>query len=324
MSQPPSLRVSPNHVSQQFARRSPLDTAQFLYGEIAQRMLQRLSYIRIQPVFVLDAGCGAGHAVEPLRGRYPEMNYKGLDSCAPLLEAARQRYQAKPGFWHKLRNKPTLPVEFIKADMAESGLPAESLDLVWSNMALHWHPEPHQVLSEWRRILKPGALAMFSCLGPGSLAELRRAIVDADLLTTTPQYVDMHDFGDLLVERGFSDPVMDQEILTLTYRTPEKLLEDIQALGGNPSLDRKRGLSGKQWKQRLLDALENQRQLDGTIHLTMEVAYGHAWRSASMRGKLGETRISVASIGKASPGKASTERAGDKPGPTVRPRKIDE
>ena len=313
MSQPPSLRVSPNHVSQQFARRSPLDTAQFLYGEIAQRMLQRLSYIRINPVMVLDAGCGAGHALEPLRGRYPEMDYTGLDNCAPLLEAARQRYQSKPGFWHKLRNKPTSPAEFILADMAESGLAPESLDLVWSNMALHWHPEPHQVLSEWRRILKPGALVMFSCLGPGSLAELRRAIVDADLLTATPQYVDMHDFGDLLIERGFADPVMDQEVLTLTYRTPEKLLEDMQLLGGNPSLDRKRGLSGRKWKQRLLDALESQRRMDGAIHLTMEVAYGHAWRSNSMRGKFGETRISVSSIPRA-----------DGSIPTVRPRKTDE
>ncbi len=323
MSQPPSLRVSSDHVRQQFARRSPLDAAQFLYGEIAQRMLQRLSYIRIQPVSVLDAGCGAGHALEPLRGRYPEMHYKGLDNCAPLLDAARQRFQAKPGFWHKLRNKPTSPAEFIQADMAESGLPPESLDLVWSNMALHWHPEPHQVLSEWRRILKPGALVMFSCLGPGSLAEVRRAIVDADLLTTTPQYVDMHDFGDLLIERGFSDPVMDQEILTLTYRTPEKLLEDIQALGGNPSLDRKRGLSGQQWKHRLLDALESQRQLDGTIHLTMEVAYGHAWRSAGVRGRPGETRISVGSIGRPA-GQPFAAGPGNKTGPTVRPRKTDE
>ncbi|SHI27170.1 methyltransferase domain-containing protein [Pollutimonas bauzanensis] len=318
MSQPPSLRVSSAHVSLQFARRSPLDAAQFLYGEVAQRMLQRLSYIRIKPLTVLDAGCGAGHALEPLRARYADLDYKGLDNCAALLDAARERYLAKPGFWQKLRNKPTPPAAFIQADMAQSGLPPESLDLVWSNMALHWHPEPHQVLGEWRRVLKPGALVMFSSLGPGSLAELRRAIVEADLHTATPQYVDMHDFGDLLIERGFSDPVMDQEILTLTYRTPEKLLEDMRALGGNPSLDRRPGLAGKQWRLRLLNALERQRHLDGTIHLTLEVAYGHAWRSASMRGMFGETRISVGSIG----------RAGDDPNaaprPTVRPRKADE
>ncbi|RTZ43146.1 methyltransferase domain-containing protein [Candidimonas sp. SYP-B2681] len=316
MSQPPSLRVSPAHVSLQFARRSPLDSAQFLYGEIAQRMLQRLSYIRVAPVAVLDAGCGAAHALEPLRARYAELDYKGLDNCAPLLEAARQRYLAKPGFWQKLRNKPTPPAEFILADMAESGLAPESMDLVWSNMALHWHPEPHQVLSEWRRVLKPGALVMFSCLGPGSLAELRKAIVDANLQTNTPQYVDMHDFGDLLIERGFSDPVMDQEIITLTYRTPEKLLEDMRTLGGNPSLDRRRGLVGRQWRQRLLDALERQRHIDGTIHLTLEVAYGHAWRSASMRNMFGETRISVGSIGHAS-------KDPKPPLPTIKPRKTD-
>lgn len=315
MSQPPSLRVSPSHVSLQFARRSPLDGAQFLYGEIAQRMLQRLSYIRIAPTTVLDAGCGAGHALEPLRARYPEISYTGLDNCPTLLEVARERYVAKPGFWQKLRNKPTPPVEFIHADLAESGISPESLDLVWSNMALHWHPEPHNALGEWRRILKPGALAMFSCLGPGSLAELRSAVEQAGLQTATPQFVDMHDFGDLLIERGFADPVMDQEIITLTYRTAEKLLEDMRILGGNPSLDRKPGLSGRQWRQRLMDALDAQRHKDGTIHLTLEVAYGHAWRSASRRAALGETRISVKSIG----------RAGDADGlrPTVKPRKTD-
>src|SRR3546814_16360103 len=106
------------------------------------------------------------------------------------------------------------------------------------------------LLGEWRRILKRGALAMFSCLGPGSLAELRSAVLDAGLKTATPQFVDMHDFGDLLIQRGFADPVMDQEILTLTYRTPENLLEDMRILGGTPSLDRKPGLSGRQWRQR--------------------------------------------------------------------------
>ncbi|MGB3289861.1 MAG: methyltransferase domain-containing protein [Burkholderiaceae bacterium] len=316
MSQPPTLRIDSTHVVRQFARRAPLDAAQFLYGEVAQRMLQRLSYIRIAPVTVLDAGCGAAHALEPLRARYPQMDYVGLDACESLLEAARERYAAKPGFWQKLRNKPTRPVRFVQADLADSTLDPESLDLVWSNMALHWHPEPHNVLSEWRRVLKPGALVMFSCLGPGSLAELRSAVLDAGLKTATPQFVDMHDFGDLLIQRGFADPVMDQEILTLTYRSPEKLLEDMRVLGGNPSQDRKPGLSGRQWRQRLLDALEARRDDDGTIHLSLEVAYGHAWRAAGHRGAFGETRISASSIGRA------TDKDGKRP--TVRPRKPDE
>ncbi|NLY28614.1 MAG: methyltransferase domain-containing protein [Alcaligenaceae bacterium] len=299
MSQPPALRIDSRHVRAQFKRRCPLDGAQFLYGEIAQRMLQRLSYIRHTPRQILDAGCGAGHAIEPLRSRYTDMHYTGLDHCAELLAVARERHHTKPGLWQRLRNKPAAPVEFVLADLAEPALPPESLDMVWSNMALHWHPEPHAVLEAWRRVLKPGALVMFSSLGPGSMAELRAAAAQASLNTETLPFVDMHDFGDLLVERGFADPVMDQEIITLTYREPEKLLGDLKLLGGNPNPDRRRGLPGRGWHTRLLNALNSQRHADGTLHLTLEVVYGHAWRSAAFKGRSGETRISVGSIGRA-------------------------
>lgn len=301
MSQPPSLRVSASHVNLQFARRSPLDAAQFLYGEIAQRMLQRLSYIRVTPTTVMDAGCGAGHALEPLRARYPDMDYTGQDACGPLLDAARERYIAKPSLWQKLRNKPTRPVRFLQTDMASTGLDPESLDLVWSNMALHWHPEPHQVLSEWRRVLKPGALVMFSCLGPGSLAELRQALDEADLQTATPSFVDMHDFGDLLIENGFADPVMDQEVLTFTYRNVDSLLDDVRRLGGNPVHGRRRGLATPAWRARLAAAIEAGRGSDGLIRLTAEVAYGHAWRAVSYRAAPGETHVAVSAIGRGGP-----------------------
>lgn len=298
MSQPPALRINTHDVRAQFDRRSPLDAAQFLYGEIAQRMLQRLSYIRHAPVQVLDAGCGAGHALEPLRSRYSTLQYTGLDHSSALLNVARARHQTQPGLWQRLRNKPAQPVTFVQADLASSTLDPESFDMVWSNMALHWHPEPHNVLEEWRRILKPGALAMFSSLGPGSMIQLRKAIEQAQLSTQTLPLVDMHDFGDLLIERGFSDPVMDQEIITLTYKQPEKLLSDLQVLGGNPNPDRRKGLTGRNWHDRLLSALNSQRQADGTIHLTLEVVYGHAWRSAAYQARPGETRISVGSIGR--------------------------
>jgi malonyl-CoA O-methyltransferase len=89
---------------------------------------------------------------------------------------------------------------------------------------------------------------------------------------------------------------MDQEILTLTYATPEKLLQDVKSLGGNPAVGRRASLTSRQWQQRLLQALEQQRQPDGRLHLTIEVAYGHAWRSATRRGQAGETRISVSAI----------------------------
>ncbi|MFM9869729.1 methyltransferase domain-containing protein [Achromobacter xylosoxidans] len=295
---PPSLPLVAADVPRQFARRGDLSEAQFLYGEVARRMLGRLQYIRVQPQAMLDAGCGAGDNLPLLRERYAEAAYTGLDNCEALLEVARKRHA--PGglsAWIGKLARRGPANAFVNADLAASGLAPESLELVWSNLALHWHREPHAVLAEWRRILKVGGLAMFSCLGPATLRELRQALDDAGLRTATPAFVDMHDFGDLLVENGFADPVMDQEILTLTYRTPEKLLQDVRALGGNPAAGRRGGLVGRDWRDRLCAALEAQRRPDGVIALSIEVAYGHAWRAATHRGLAGETRLSVSAIG---------------------------
>jgi malonyl-CoA O-methyltransferase len=298
---PPSLPIVSAHVTRQFARRGDLADAQFLYGEVAQRMLGRLQYILVKPKQLLDAGCGAGACIDQLRDRFPEAAYIGLDRCEPLLALAREKYSPRglSSFVRKLARNTAPSTTFVNADLAMTGLAPESLDLVWSNMALHWHPEPHAVLAEWRRILRVDGLVMFSCLGPGTLRELRDALTVAACHTATPSFVDMHDFGDLLIESGFADPVMDQETLTLTYRDPLRLLADVHALGGNHSATRRGGLVGRAWRDRLCAALEAQRNADDLITLSIELAYGHAWRTASRHVSASETRLSVSAIGRA-------------------------
>jgi malonyl-CoA O-methyltransferase len=277
-----------------------LSAAQFLYGEIALRMAQRLRLVRLTPASMLDAGCGAAQQFELLQERYPQARYIGQDHNADLLAYAKKHVRPfLPGAvrnWLNTQRGIDPKVSWIHSDLADTQLAAESLDLVWSNLALHWHPAPHNVLAEWGRVLKLNGLVFFSCFGPATMQELRTALTAAGLQTATPSFVDMHDFGDLLIEKGFADPVMDQEVLTLTYSSAEKLLADVRALGGNPALGRKAGLAGKAWRNKLIDALESQRGADGKIHLTIEVAYGHAWRTGTLRTTAGETRISVSAI----------------------------
>lgn len=296
MSQPKPLPIQRTHVIQQFNRRAPLDAQQFLYGEIALRMLSRLNYIKYRPKRILDAGCGAAHALDLLRGQYPDMIYTGVDHNAKLLHIAQERHGQQPSLWQRLRRQPSLPLHFVQADLAHTNLPPESQDFIWSNLALHWHPEPHQVFSEWRRLLVPEGLLMFSTFGPATLKELRTAIQAAQLPLTGMSFVDMHDYGDLLLENGFADPVMDQETITLTYHTPEKLLKDVWLLGGNPVLPRYRGGLSRQQLHHLYQALNAQRHMDGTIHLSVEVAYGHAWRATSFRHQSGAVSIPISSI----------------------------
>jgi malonyl-CoA O-methyltransferase len=91
-------------------------------------------------------------------------------------------------------------------------------------------------------------------------------------------FVDMHDFGDMLVASGFATPVMDVETLTLTFSSPRDLIAEVRSLGANPRSDRWPALASGRQARRLLEALAARRDAAGRIPLSFEIAYGHAWK----------------------------------------------
>jgi malonyl-CoA O-methyltransferase len=147
------------------------------------------------------------------------------------------------------------------------------------------------VFAEWRRVLRVDGLLMFSNFGPDTFRELRAAFAAMDETPHTLPFVDMHDFGDQLVEAGFTTPVMDMEQITVTYDSADKLLADVRAFGGNPLATRRRGLVGRAAWQRMRDALEAGRRADGKLGLTFEVIYGHAFRPAPKTTAAGEAIV---------------------------------
>jgi malonyl-CoA O-methyltransferase len=90
----------------------------------------------------------------------------------------------------------------------------------------------------------------------------------------------MHDLGDMLVHAGFAEPVLDQETLTLRWKDADTLLAELRLLGGNAAPDRFRGLRTPAWRRRLLAALAERSAADGSIGLSVEVAYGHGFKAA--------------------------------------------
>jgi malonyl-CoA O-methyltransferase len=258
------------------ARIAPSD---FLRREIASRMFDRLALVKTAPRQVLDAGCGAGADIAELQQRYPAAQVLGLDSAPAMLAAARATSPAPRSLLSRL-----LPakagIDLVCGDFGQLPFGPNSIDLVWSNLALHWHPQPDRVFAEWRRALRVDGLLMFSTFGPDSFRELRAAFATLDEAAHTLPFVDMHDFGDQLVEVGFTTPVMDMETITVTYDTAQALLADVRAFGGNPLDTRRRGLVGRAAWQRVLAALETQRRPDGKLGLSFEVIYGHAFRPA--------------------------------------------
>lgn len=262
-------------------------------------MHERLALVKIAPRRVLDAGCGTGADLSLLQEQYAQAHLLGLDASLPMLSAVQSRRHSALSAMNRVLSK-WLPVgiangatggELVCGDLAQLPFAAGSIDLLWSNLALHWHPQPDRVFAEWRRVLRVDGLLMFSCFGPDTFKEVRSAFEGIDPAQHTLSFVDMHDFGDMLINAGFSTPVMDMESITVTYDSTDKLFADVRAWGGNPLATRRRGMLGKHAWAAAVKRLEQGRRPDGKIGLTFEVVYGHAFRPAPRTTASGESIV---------------------------------
>jgi len=245
----------------------------WLHAEVARRMAEKLQVILHQPELVIDwwSGLGAGAAL--LAQAYPKAARVLVEPDA--VWAARSREQAQRPWWSAERWTGA-SVSVVTSDEPI----APGAGLVWANMMLHAVVDPTALIDRWQRLLRADGFVMFSCLGPGTLRELRALYARLGWPAPTPGFVDMHDFGDMLVHAGFADPVMDQETLTLRWSNPRALLAELRLLGGNTAPDRFAGLRTPRWRERLERELESLAGPDGTLGLSFEVAYGHAFKAA--------------------------------------------
>lgn len=263
------------------------DAAAVLQKEVRRRLLERLEWMRIAPSCVLDVGCGTGHGSTALAQRYSKATVLSLDIAMGMLQQTRCHIS----WWQRWCSKQHL----ICADAAALPLATGTTDLIFSNLTLQWSHDLDRVFSDFRRVLRPNGLVMFSTFGPDTLKELRAAWRTVDDYNHVNAFMDMHDIGDGLVRAGFADPVMDVEHITLTYSDPMKLMRELKLIGAhNVTAGRNRGLTGRKALKKVVDAYEQFRR-DGVLPCTYEVVYGHAWipNETQPRSTTGEVRIPI-------------------------------
>jgi len=240
---------------------STYDKAAYLEREVGARMLERLDVVRLSPGCILDAGSGPAPQAAALARRYPGARLVALDFSLPMLARAR----GAPGWLARLRGRGPLA---LCGALERMPLAAGSVQLAWSNMALHWAADGRAALAELARVLAPGGLLMFSTAGPDTLKELREALGEGRV----HRFPDMHDLGDALLAAGFAAPVMDMEMITLTFGDPLGLAADLRATGQTLARrDRARGLAPRALRTALAAA---------GASASIEVVYGHAWKGA--------------------------------------------
>jgi malonyl-CoA O-methyltransferase len=257
-----------------FLKTAEVGSSPWLHEEVARRMQERLDFIKLQPTHwaawePLRSGMAA---LQQVAARYAPARWHAVVAQPQELHLAQASLQKPWWRWSRW----TQPVVF-----AAKG-PEEPVHMVWANMLLHQSADPQALIAEWHRALAVDGFLMFSCLGPDTLRELRAAYAAQGWPAPAHEFTDMHDWGDMLVEAGFAEPVMDMERITLTYATPERLLVELRELGRNFNLQRFAGLRGRRWHAQLLQVLQSLAQPDeeGRLVLTFEVIYGHALKPA--------------------------------------------
>ena len=266
-----AYQLDKNQIRRAFDRAADqYDDVAVLQHEIGQRMIERLELIRIQPQLIIDIGCGTGHTTLKLSQRYPQSQLITLDLSQQMLLKTRQQQS----FWQRWKK----PFACINGDAETLPLASNSVDLIFSNLAIQWCCDLDSAFKEFHRILKPGGLLLFSTFGPDTLKELRHCWQGIDHYNHVNAFIDMHDIGDALLRVGMSDPVMDMDMMTLTYQNAKKLMQELKAIGAhNVSAGRSRGLTGKTQLKQFYAAYEQFRNQDGRLPASYEIIYGHAW-----------------------------------------------
>ncbi len=252
------------------ARRGCVD---FLHVEIAERLVDRLDDVGRQFRTALDLGSHNGALSRALADR--------------------------PGIEHVVAAEPALAFLAQTAAMPVAADPEllpfrdASFDLAVSALALHWVADLPGALIQLRRALQPDGLFLGAMLGGVTLAELRTAMIEAELAEeggASPRVSPSADLGDaaaLLLRAGFAMPVADADTITVTYPDAVALMRDLRAMGETNALSARRRTTLRRSTLARAVAVYSERfgLPDGRIPASFEILFLTGWAPAASQPK---------------------------------------
>jgi hypothetical protein len=218
-------------------QRNHADAANFLLNEIAEDMIERLSFVRIEPARSLVIG-----------------------PCPAPLAAYLGQGTAKLA--HAEAADPALPL---------SGGPYNFIGVVGQLDAVNDLPG---ALIHLRNALVPGGLVIVSFIGGQSLAALRAAMMAAEPDRPAARLhplVDPRAAPQLLQRAGWKDPVVDSHALTVRYTRLARLVADLRDQGLTNALARPAAPLGKAALARARAAFAARADADGKTPETFEI-----------------------------------------------------
>ncbi|MGD8170200.1 malonyl-ACP O-methyltransferase BioC [Vibrio sp. TRT 21S02] len=208
---------------------------------------------------VLDLGCGTGYFSQQLKLRGAEVIC--MDLSQEMLQQSRQRCGDHDIHYHV-------------GDAESIPLQSNSVDYVFSSLALQWCEDLSVPLKEMKRVLRSGGEAFFTTLLDGSLHELKKAWGKIDSYQHVNDFISINQVKIALAQADCHNHHLDLPEITVWYESSFSLMRDLKGIGANHVSGRSHGLTSR----RALIQVEEEYQVfknhQGLLPATYQVCLG--------------------------------------------------
>lgn len=254
-------------VAQSFSRAAATyDSVAQLQRDIGMQLFSQLpNSLPVQSV-VLDVGSGTGFFTRHLAKKYPESRIVGLDIAEGMLHYAVSQQDE---------------INWLCSDAELLPLADNSVDLIFSSLAIQWCNHLPQLMAELARVLKPGGQMHIATLGPRTLHELKSAWQQVDNYVHVNRFQSQKNILSAVNSASLVPAGVQQENRTLYYDRLNELTRELKALGAhNINTGKPEGLTGRARLLAFKNAYEIFRTAQG-LPATYDVIYLTANKEAA-------------------------------------------
>jgi len=259
-----AYRIDKARVARSFSRAAETyDAAAALQRQIGDRLFNKMleNQSAPRPEVLLDMGCGTGTYTQKLRGQFSESLTVSLDIAEGMLAFAEQK-NGEAGFNGLCGDAESLP-------LAEN-----SIDYLYSNLAIQWCQNLNGLFQQVYDCLRPGGKAFISTFQDGTLFELREAWEAVDSRSHVNHFFSVEEVSESLFSVGFTKMQIGEEKIVQYYDSVKELTTELKDIGAhNLNQGQAVGLTSRTKLKQFIQAYESHRDSNNKIPASYQVLY---------------------------------------------------
>jgi malonyl-CoA O-methyltransferase len=235
------------------------DSAAHFQRWVGEKLIDKIP--ESSPFTIVDLGCGTGYSSDFLKTKFPKANYIGMDLSENMLHFAKAHHCSS--------------CTWVAGDAESLPFQNNSIDLIFSSLAIQWCSNLPLLMQEVERVLSPNGLFVFSTLIDGSLDELKVAWSEVDDKQHVNDFFVKDHYQQAVLESDLNTALLQEETKVLKYQKLTQLMRELKSLGAhNLNAERSTTLMGKKKLNSVISAYEKFRLEDTYLPASYQILWG--------------------------------------------------